>query len=87
MFRIITTFDSWHLDGVHCPSIRVGLPKPTLEEAVAIYNECNYELNNYVDDHKNHLTLEYLKECYSKKHNYIFAFDNGREGYVVIVKD
>lgn len=87
MFRIITTFDSWHLDGVHCPSIRVGLPKPTLEEAVAICNECNYELNNYVDDHKNHLTLEYLKECYSKKHNYIFAFDNGREGYVVIVKD
>lgn len=87
MFRIITTFDSWHLDGVHCPSIRVGLPKPTLEEAVAIYNECNYELDNYVDDYKNHLTLEYLKECYSKKHNYIFAFDNGREGYVVIIND
>ena len=87
MFRIITTFDSWHLNGVHCPSIKVGLPKPTLEEAIAIYNECNYKLDNYVDDHKKPLTLEYLKECYSKEHNYIYAFDYRIEGYVVIVND
>lgn len=23
MFRIITAFDSWHLNGVHCPSLRI----------------------------------------------------------------
>jgi hypothetical protein len=87
MIRIITTFDSWHLDGVHCPSIRVGLPTTTLEEAINEYNRCNYGLFHHRDEKGNNITMDYLKECYEKDHTYIFATDDGKEGYIVINED
>lgn len=87
MFRIITTFDSWHLNGVHCPSLRVGRSANTLREAVRLYNESNYELDNYTDEKNQHLTSEYLESKFKGYSTQIWAFDNGREGYVVIVKD
>ena len=43
MFRIITAFDSWHLNGVHCPSLKVGRSANTLQEAIRLYNESNYK--------------------------------------------
>lgn len=87
MFRIITAFDSWHLNGVHCPSLRVGRAANTLQEAIHLYNESNYELNNYTDEKKQLLTSEYLESKFEGHYTQILAFDNGREGYVVIVRD
>lgn len=88
MFRIITAFDSWHLNnGIHCPSVRVGLPSPTLEGAVQEYNRWNYELHHYKDEKGNPFTEEYLKEQYDKGGSYLFALDNRIEGYIVIIKD
>lgn len=87
MFRIITTFDSWHLNGVHCPSIKVGRSANTLQEAICLYNKSNYELDNYTDEKKQHLTSEYLESKLKGYYTQIFALDNGREGYVVIERD
>lgn len=87
MFRIITTFDSWHLNGVHCPSIRVGRSANTLQEAIRLYNEVNYKLDNYKDEKKQPLTSEYLESKFKGDYAQIWAFDNGREGYVVVDKD
>ena len=85
MFRIITTFDSWHLNGVHCPSIKVGRPAATLIGAIHLYNESNYELDNYKDENKNPFTKDYLINKYSKREFYLFALDGSREGYIVIL--
>lgn len=88
MFRIITAFDSWHLaNGIHCPSVRVGLSSSTLEEAIQEYNRCNYELYHYKDEKGNPFTEEHLVELYNKGEQYIFALDNRIEGYIVIIDD
>ena len=87
MFRIITAFDSWHLNGVNCPSLKVGRSANTLQEAIRLYNESNYELDNYTDEKKHPLTSEYLESKLKGYFTQIWAFDNGREGYVAIEKD
>ena len=87
MFRIITAFDSWHLNGVHCPSIKVGRSANTLQEAIHLYNESNYRLDNYTDEKGQPLTSEYLESKFDRYYTRIVAFDGGREGYVVINKD
>lgn len=33
MIILIIAMDSWHLNGVHCPNVRVSLPGETLAEA------------------------------------------------------
>ena len=87
MFRIITAFDSWHLNGVHCPSLKVGRSANTLQEAIRLCNESNYKLDNYTDEKRQPLTSEYLESKFDGYYTQIWAFDNGREGYVVIEKD
>lgn len=87
MFRIITAFDSWHLNGVHCPSLKVGRSANTLQEAIRLYNGSNYRLDNYTDEKRQPLTSKYLESKLKGYYAQILAFDNGREGYVVILKD
>lgn len=87
MFRIITAFDSWHLNGVHCPSLKVGRSANTLQEAIRLYNESNYKLDNYTDEKRQPLTSEYLESKFDRYYTRIVAFDGGREGEVVINKD
>ena len=87
MFRIITSFDSWHLNGVHCPSVRVGLSAHTLSEAISEYNRCNYSLDNFVNEKGNPFTEEFILEEYAKGRIYLFALDEGKEGYIVLNED
>ena len=87
MIRIITAFDSWHLNGVHYPSVRVGLPGRTLEEAFAVYNSYNYNLTNYTSKLKAQITLEYLQRHYNTGRTYISALDANIEGYIIIVEN
>ena len=87
MIRIITAFDSWHLNGVHYPSVNVGLPGRTLEEAFIAYNSYNYSLTNYTSKLKAQITLEYLQRHYNNGRTYMPALDAGREGYIIIIEN
>lgn len=87
MIRIITAFDTWHLNGIHFPSVKVGLPGRTLEDAFAVYNRCNCSLSNYTSKLGAQITLEYLQRHYNTGRTYISALDTGREGYIIIIEN
>lgn len=87
MIRIITAFDSWHLNGVHYPSVRVGLSGRTLEEAFEVYNSFNYSLEHYVTRSKIPITFECIQRHYNTGRTYISVLDANIEGYIIIIEN